>query len=84
VRVNRSFQWPWNTRGKIRASTFCGNGSGEVNDEGCCKKSLADAFIASLGVVSDWGTHKKTDSMAASKFLFLFQSTYVLRMKKTG
>jgi hypothetical protein len=25
---------------------------------------------------------KRTDSMAASKFLFLFQSAYVLRMKK--
>jgi hypothetical protein len=32
----------------------------------------------------DWELTKRTDSMAASKILFLFQSAYVLRMKKPG
>jgi hypothetical protein len=59
VKVNRIFQWSWNTSGKVRACTFCGDGSGEVNAEGCHEKSLADASITSFGVMGGLGTHEK-------------------------
>jgi len=43
----------------VGISTCRGNGSGEVDDEGCYKKSLVDLLTASLGVVSALGTHEK-------------------------
>jgi len=43
----------------VEASTCRGDGSGEVDDEGCYDKSLADVFTASHGVVGGLGTHQK-------------------------
>jgi hypothetical protein len=43
----------------VEASTCRGDGSGEVDDEGCYEKSLADGLTASHGVVSAFGTHEK-------------------------
>jgi hypothetical protein len=58
VKVNRILQRLWNARGKVRMSTFCRDGTGEGNTEGCYEKSLADASTTSLGIVSGLGTHK--------------------------
>jgi hypothetical protein len=40
-------------------NTFCEDGSGEVDDEGCYENSLVDVFTTSFGVVSEFGTHDK-------------------------
>jgi hypothetical protein len=68
----------------VKASTCSGDDIDEANAKGYYETHLADAFTTSLCIASGFGLTKKVDSIAASKILFLFQSAYVLRMKKPG
>jgi hypothetical protein len=59
MKVNSMFQWRWNASGKMRASTWCRNGSSEGNADACYNKGLVDTFTTSFGVVNLFGTHEK-------------------------
>jgi hypothetical protein len=59
VKVNRMFQWLWNTKEEVRASTWCRVGSNKGNADGCYENNLAHASTTSFGMVSLFATHEK-------------------------
>jgi hypothetical protein len=62
--------------------TWCGGKSGKGNNDGCCDGALIDTSTMSLGYDEGMGLTQKMVTINMSTTLFLFQSAYVLRMKK--